>query len=118
MDFFLECNAELSDERRIRMSLVQIVHNGKRIQTGAYSTACEKIFTVNTEDVKQYTDEIKGAMRLVHRVLNQGVLDLKVYNAFGEDKYVTYRADNELKIITLMVSQFGRHYFLMPHNYC
>ena len=102
--FFLECNGELSDEMRIRMSLVMIMYGSERIQTGAYSTASKKIFTVHTEAMQQYTEEINGATRSMSRAVEEGVYDLKVYNALRESKHVSYRINNNLKIMTLMVS--------------
>ena len=81
-----------------------IVYGSERIQTGAYSVVCKKIFTLNTQAIKQYTDVIRGAPRSSSHADEEGFYDLKVYNALGETKHVSYRINNELKIITLMVS--------------
>ena len=80
------------------------MHKGERIQTGAYSDMCEQILTIKTEDIRKYTDKIKGVEKAGDRAVQQGAYDLKVYNAYGENEYVAYRTDDELEIVTLMVS--------------
>ena len=102
--FFLECNGELSNETRISMSLVRITVEGKKIQTGAYSNICKKIFTLKTEDIEKYTNLMVNRDLIAGLAMHQIVHDIKAYNGIGENKFISHRTDDGENMINLMVS--------------
>ena len=101
--FFLECNGELSNETRIRMSLVRIMHSENRIQTGAYSKTCKKIFALNTARIRYFTDDVKDFHAAMERKRNNIIYPLYAYNEIGNIKFISHRTDDGENMINLMV---------------
>ena len=86
------------------MSLVRIMFKEDRIQTGAYSNICQKIFTLNTDDVRKHADILKNVDTMLKFTMNEIIYPLKAFNGLGKSNYIFQSIDDSRNIINLMVS--------------
>ena len=85
------------------MSLVRIMHGENRIQTGAYSKTCKKIYALNTARLREFTDDVKDFEIAMERMRNNIIYPLYAYNEIGNIKFIFHRTDDGVNMINLMV---------------
>ena len=106
--FSLECNGGLSDETRIRMSLVRIMFNGRNIQTGAYSNICRTIFTLGTDDLKVLSYQFLDRRNILLLMTEEKSPHFVAINGLKEQSNILQRIDEANEQINLMVSSFTK----------
>ena len=109
--FVLECKGKVSDAIRIRMSLVKVIENGCKIQTGAYSNIPEKVFIFKTEAIDAVTKFFKDVIGFATAVRTQTSPEVEVANGLGQRSRIFSRSDDGDHMIILEVSSFTENSF-------
>ena len=101
---FLDCNSKLTDELRIRLSLVYI-HNGyDRIQTGAITNIPGIIFALGTNEIRTISDIYDKQLEISKKATKNILSCLKAMGGEGGDVYIVSREDKNDGLVRLVVS--------------
>ena len=77
-----------------------------RIQTGAFSTIEEKIFTLSTPHMREKSLIFLDQAKVLKLMVQGNLPTLKVYNGRNEHAFIKKRIDDGNLMINLMVSSF------------